>query len=50
MTASDTQTLVTGAITTFGTSALAVLTAIIGLAVAFLVFRWGWKKIRGVAH
>lgn len=50
MSASTTQALITGALTDFGAAALVVLTAIIAVAVGFLVFRWGWKKIRGVAH
>jgi len=33
----------------FGLSALAILAAIIGLGLGLLVFRWGWRKIRGVA-
>ena len=50
MSASSTQALITDAITDFGGAALVVLGAIIGLAVGFLVFRWGWRKLRGAAH
>jgi len=42
--------LITSNIGDFAVAALAVLTAIIGVAVGLLVFRWGWRKIRGVAH
>jgi len=50
MTASSTQTLITGAIGDFGTAGLVVLGAVVGIAVALLVFRFGWKKLRGAAH
>jgi len=33
----------------FGLSALTILSAIIGTAVALLVIRWGWKKTLGAA-
>lgn len=42
--------LVTGAVTDFGTAGLTILTATIGIAVALLVFRFGWKKLRGSAR
>jgi len=44
------QGLITTAIGDFGTTALVVLTAIIAVGVGLLVFRWGWRKIRGVAR
>ncbi len=47
MTASATETLVTGTLTTFGTSVLAILTAVIGIGVAYLIFRFGWRKVKG---
>jgi len=50
MDASSTQALITGGITDFGGAALVILTAIIGLVVGFLVFKWGWRKLRGSAH
>jgi len=43
------QGLITTNISSFGAAALAVLTAIIVVGVGLLVFRWGWRKIRGVA-
>lgn len=48
MTASTTE-LITDAVTSFSTSALVVLAAVIALAVGLLVFRWGWRKVRGAA-
>jgi len=50
MTYSAAQSLITTNISSFGAAALVVLTAIIAIAVGLLVFRWGWRKIRGVAH
>lgn len=50
MSTTSVTALVTGAIADFGTSALAVLTAVIGIGLAFLVFRWGWKKVKGSMH
>jgi len=49
MTASSSVSLITDAITDFGGSALVVLGAIIVLGVGFLVFYWGWRKVRGAA-
>jgi len=50
MSTSSATTLITDNVTNFGTAALAVLTAIIAVGVGLLVFRWGWRKIRGVAR
>jgi hypothetical protein len=47
MTASATEALVTGTLTTFGSSVLVILTAVIGIGVAYLVFRFGWRKVKG---
>jgi len=47
MTASATQALVTGAVTDFGTSVLAILTAVLAIGLAYLVFRFGWRKVKG---
>lgn len=49
MDATSTGALVTGAISTFGTEGLAILTSVIGIAVALLIFRWGWRKLHHVA-
>jgi len=29
------------------TTGLAILTAVIAVAVAFFLFRWGWRKVKG---
>lgn len=50
MSTSTITTLITGSITDFGTAALTILTAVIAIGVAFLVFRWGWKKVKGSMH
>jgi len=47
MTASATQALVTGAVTDFGTSVLAIITATLAIGLAYLVFRFGWRKVKG---
>lgn len=47
MTALAVQNLVTTTLTSFGSSALVVLTAVIGIGVAFLLFRFGWGKVKG---
>jgi uncharacterized membrane-anchored protein YhcB (DUF1043 family) len=47
---SSAYALIVDQVGSFGASALIVLTAVIGVAVGLLVFRWGWRKIRGVAH
>jgi len=31
----------------FSASALAILTAVIAIGVAYLVFRFGWRKVKG---
>jgi len=47
MDASSTQALVTNTLTDFGTSVLAIITAVIGVGLAYLVFRFGWRKVKG---
>lgn len=39
--------LVGNAFYLFGTSLVTVLTAVIGIGVAYLVFRFGWRKVKG---
>jgi len=41
------ETLITGTVTDFGATVLVILTAVIALAVAYLAFRFGWRKITG---
>ena len=50
MNALATQGLITDGLADFGASALIVLTAVIAIVVGFLVFRWGWRKIKGSAQ
>jgi len=47
MTASATQALVTGTLTDFGAAVLVIITATIGVGLAYLVFRFGWRKVKG---
>jgi len=47
MTATATQGLITTALSDYGTALLAILGAVIGIGVAYLVFRFGWKKVKG---
>jgi len=46
MSASTTQALITGGLTDFGTSVVAVLTAVLVIGIGYLVFRFGWSKIK----
>jgi len=39
--------LITGAATDFGTALLAILGAVIVIGVGMLVFRVGWRKVKG---
>lgn len=45
MTASAIQSLILSTLTQFGVSVLAIITAVIGVAVAYLVFKFGWKRV-----
>jgi len=47
MTAAAMQSLVTTTLSSFGTSVLAIVTAVIGVGLAYLVFRFGWRKVKG---
>jgi len=50
MSTSSATTLITGAATDFGTAALVVLGAVLVIGVGLLIFRWGWRKVRGSAR
>jgi len=39
--------LLGGAFYTYGGSLVTILTAVIGIGVAYLVFRFGWRKVKG---
>lgn len=47
MTTTAVQGVITGALTDFGGTVLIILTAVIGVGVAYLAFRFGWSKIKG---
>jgi len=47
MTVASTTALITGAFSDFGTAVIAILTLVIGMGLAYLVFRFGWKKVKG---
>ena len=47
MTASAMTTLITDTLGSYGTALVTVLGAVIGIGVAYLVFRFGWKKVKG---
>lgn len=40
-------TLITGTLTDYGTALVTILGAVIGIGVAYLVFRFGWRKVKG---
>jgi len=42
--------VVGGAFFSFGGSLLTILTAVIGIGVAYLVFRFGWRKVKGATR
>jgi len=50
MTASAITTLITDTLDDYGTALLAILGAVIGIGVAYLVFRFGWRKVKGSTH
>jgi len=39
--------LLGGGFKDYGTALLAILTAVIGIGVAYLIFRFGWRKGKG---
>jgi len=47
MTVGAISTLATTTLTAFGTQVLAVLTAVIGVAIAYFLFKFAWRKIKG---
>jgi len=47
MTASSTTALITDAFTDYGTAVLVILGAVIGIGLAYLVFKFGWRKVKG---
>jgi len=47
MSTSTALSLITGAATDFGTALLSILGAVITIGVGMLVFRVGWRKVKG---
>jgi len=47
MSASSTETLITAGLTTFGGSVLVILGAVLTIGIGYLVFRVGWRKLKG---
>lgn len=43
----DTQALITTGFTDFGASVLVILGAVIAIGLAYLVFKFGWRKVKG---
>jgi len=50
MSTSTATSLITGAVTDVGTAMLAVLTAVLVVAVGYLVFKFGWRKTKGAVR
>ena len=47
MTSTAMGTLVTTTIASYGTQLALILAAVIGIGLAYLVFRFGWRKVKG---
>jgi len=47
MTASATQALVLDTLSDFGVAVLAIIGAVIGIGLAYLIFKFGWRKVKG---
>jgi len=47
MTAVAMGSLITSTISDYGAELLLILTAVIGIGLAYLVFRFGWRKVKG---
>lgn len=47
MTTSSATSLVTDTLSDYSGALLTILTAVIGIGVAYLIFRFGWRKVKG---
>jgi len=47
MSTSSALALITGAFSDFGTALLAILGSVLTIGVGYLVFRVGWRKVKG---
>ena len=50
MDASTMTTLITDTLGSYGTALVTILGAVIGIGLAYLVFRFGWRKVKGSTH
>jgi len=50
MNATTSLALVTSAFASYGTALLSILGLAIGIGVGYLVFRVGWRKVKGAIH
>jgi len=46
MTTSAMTTLITNTLTSYGGALLVIFSAVVGIGVAYLVFRFGWHKVK----
>jgi len=47
MTSASTTALILEAFTDYGIALIAILGAVIGIGLAYLVFRFGWRRVKG---
>jgi len=47
MTASSMTSVITSTLGDYGTALVTILTAVIGIGLAYLIFRFGWRKVKG---
>jgi len=47
MTSASTTALILSTVTDYGVALIAILGAVIGIGLAYLVFRFGWRKVKG---
>jgi len=47
MSASSTQALILDAVTDYGVAILAILGAVLTIGVGMIVFKFGWRKVKG---
>jgi len=50
MDTSDTQAVIINALADWGTAVLAIITATLAIGLAYLVFRFGWKKTKSALN
>jgi len=50
MSATGTTALITTGFASVGTAMLAILGVFLGIAVAYLIFKFGWRRTKGVVR